>query len=99
MLVFDNAEHLAAYLGVPVYHDAGTHETMAAHVRVGVDDRSGGERVPLIGGAEIGFELGFPDTLTDDVIGPDAYRTGMLFWKGMPEIRNDPRFVRLCGFA
>jgi hypothetical protein len=30
------------------------------------------------------------------VIGPDAYRTGMLFWKGMPEIRNDPRFVRLC---
>jgi TolB-like protein len=32
----------------------------------------------------------------DDVIGPDAYRTGMLFWKGMPEIRNDRRFVRLC---
>jgi TolB-like protein len=32
----------------------------------------------------------------DDVIGADAYRTGMLFWKGMPEIRNDPRFVQLC---
>jgi len=32
----------------------------------------------------------------DDVIGADAYRTGMLFWKGMPEIRNDPRFVPLC---
>jgi adenylate cyclase len=37
-----------------------------------------------------------PKGTTDDVIGPDAYRTGMLFWKGMPEIRNDPRFVRLC---
>ena len=30
------------------------------------------------------------------MMGPDGYRTGMLFWKGMPEIRNDPRFVRLC---
>lgn len=37
-----------------------------------------------------------PRGAVDDVIGPDAYRTGMLFWKGMPEIRNDPRFVRLC---
>lgn len=37
-----------------------------------------------------------PRGSVDDVIGPDAYRTGMLFWKGMPEIRNDPRFVRLC---
>jgi hypothetical protein len=37
-----------------------------------------------------------PRGAADDVIGPDAYRTGMLFWKGMPEIRNDPRFVQLC---
>jgi hypothetical protein len=37
-----------------------------------------------------------PRGSADDVIGPDAYRTGMLFWKGMPEFRNDPRFVRLC---
>ncbi len=37
-----------------------------------------------------------PRSVADDMIGPDAYRTGMLFWKGMPEIRNDPRFVRLC---
>jgi TolB-like protein len=37
-----------------------------------------------------------PTGAADDVIGADAYRTGMLFWKGMPEIRNDPRFVRLC---
>jgi len=37
-----------------------------------------------------------PRGAADDVIGVDAYRTGLLFWKDMPEIRNDPRFVRLC---
>jgi TolB-like protein len=37
-----------------------------------------------------------PRGTVDDVIGPDGYRTGMLFWKGMSEIRNDPRFVQLC---
>jgi hypothetical protein len=42
-----------------------------------------------------GARLG-PRGAADDMIGPDAYRTGMLFWKGMPEIRNDPRFVPLC---
>jgi len=31
----------------------------------------------------------------DDVIGVDAYRTGLLFWRDMPEIRNDVRLVRL----
>lgn len=31
-----------------------------------------------------------------DVMGPDAYRTSMLFQVGLPEIRQDPRFVRLC---
>jgi tetratricopeptide (TPR) repeat protein len=37
-----------------------------------------------------------PRGAPDDVLGPDAYRTGLLFWNGMPEIRNDARFVRLC---
>jgi TolB-like protein/tetratricopeptide (TPR) repeat protein len=32
----------------------------------------------------------------DDIMGPDAYRTSLLFQAGMPEIRNDPRFARLC---
>jgi len=32
----------------------------------------------------------------DDIMGPDAYRPGMLFHVGMPELRNDPRFPRLC---
>ena len=45
----------------------------------------------IVEGAHLG-----PRGSVDDVIGPDAYRTGMLFWKGMPKIRNDPRFVRLC---
>jgi len=31
-----------------------------------------------------------------DVMGPDAYRTSLLFQAGMPELRNDPRFVPLC---
>jgi hypothetical protein len=29
-------------------------------------------------------------------MGPDAYRTSLLFQAGMPELRNDPRFVPLC---
>jgi hypothetical protein len=29
-------------------------------------------------------------------MGPDGYRTGLLFHAGMPELRNDPRFVPLC---
>ena len=32
----------------------------------------------------------------DDIMGPDGYRTGLLFHAGMPELRDDPRFVPLC---
>lgn len=32
----------------------------------------------------------------DDVMGPDGYRTSLLFQAGMPELRSDPRFPRLC---
>jgi len=31
-----------------------------------------------------------------DIMGPDAYRTSLLFQASMPELREDPRFVRLC---
>ncbi len=31
-----------------------------------------------------------------DIMGPDGYRTSLLFQAGMPELRNDPRFVPLC---
>jgi TolB-like protein/class 3 adenylate cyclase len=37
-----------------------------------------------------------PRGTTDDIMGPDGYRTGLLFHAGMPELRNDPRFVPLC---
>jgi hypothetical protein len=37
-----------------------------------------------------------PRGTEDDVMGPDGYRTGLLFHAGMPELRNDPRFVPLC---
>jgi TolB-like protein/tetratricopeptide (TPR) repeat protein len=31
-----------------------------------------------------------------DSMGPDAYRTSLMFQADMPELRNDPRFPRLC---
>jgi TolB-like protein len=37
-----------------------------------------------------------PGGTSDDIMGPDAYRTSLLFQAGMPELRNDPRFLRLC---
>ncbi len=37
-----------------------------------------------------------PDGNEHDIMGPDGYRTSMLFQARMPEIRNDPRFVNLC---
>jgi len=32
----------------------------------------------------------------DDIMGPDGYRTSLLFQVRMPELRNDPRFLRVC---
>jgi TolB-like protein len=37
-----------------------------------------------------------PAGTSDDIMGPDGYRTALLFQAGMPELRNDPRFPRLC---
>lgn len=37
-----------------------------------------------------------PDGTGHDIMGPDAYRPSLLFQANMPEIRNDPRFVKLC---
>jgi TolB-like protein len=37
-----------------------------------------------------------PHGTEDDIMGPDGYRTGLLFHAGMPELRRDPRFVPLC---
>jgi TolB-like protein len=45
--------------------------------------------------AALSASLG-PRGADDDIMGPDAYRTSLLFWAGMPELRNDLRFPRLC---
>ncbi len=37
-----------------------------------------------------------PIGTSDDIMGPDGYRTSLLFQAGMPELRNDARFARLC---
>jgi len=37
-----------------------------------------------------------PAGTSDDLMGPDAYRTALLFQSNMHELRNDPRFARLC---
>ena len=37
-----------------------------------------------------------PMGTADDLMGPDGYRTALLFHEGMPELRTDPRFVPLC---
>ena len=37
-----------------------------------------------------------PIGTSDDIMGPDAYRTSLMFHAGMPELRSDPRFARLC---
>ena len=37
-----------------------------------------------------------PGGTADDIMGPDGYRTALMFQASMPELRNDPRFVRLC---
>ena len=37
-----------------------------------------------------------PAGTRDDIMGPDGYRTSLMFQAGMPELRNDARFPQLC---
>jgi TolB-like protein len=37
-----------------------------------------------------------PAGTSEDIMGPDGYRTALLFQASMPELRNDLRFPRLC---
>jgi TolB-like protein len=37
-----------------------------------------------------------PPGTDEDITDPDAYRTAILFHAGMPELRNDRRFAKLC---
>ena len=86
-----SAEHIGAW-----------REGLAAHVR-----KTGWvDAARLVYAAHLGLvdeayaaadaaRLG-PAGNADDLMGPDGYRTALLFQAGMPELRNDPRFARLC---
>lgn len=76
--------------------------TLEANVR-----RSGGVDVAQLvyaahlGLVDLAYELAGtaclgPTGTSDDIMGPDAYRTSLLFMAGLPEMRNDPRCARLC---
>ena len=83
-------------------HIGAWREELAAHVR-----RTGRVDVSrLVYAAHLGLvdeayaaadaaRLG-PAGQADDIMGPDAYRTALLFQASMPELRNDRRFAPLC---
>ncbi|MBT2322211.1 hypothetical protein J7E62_07560 [Variovorax paradoxus] len=83
-------------------HIAAWREELAAHVR-----RTGRVDVSrLVYAAHLGLvdeayaaadaaRLG-PAGHADDIMGPDGYRTALLFQASMPELRNDRRFAPLC---
>jgi len=83
-------------------HIGAWREELAAHVR-----RTGWVDVSrLVYAAHLGLvdeayaaadaaRLG-PAGHADDIMGPDGYRTALLFQASMPELRNDRRFAPLC---
>jgi len=84
-------EHIGAWRGAFEAHVAKTggvdvaRLVYAAHLGL-VDDAYRAADAARLGPAGTG----------DDIMGPDGYRTALLFQAGMPELRNDPRFPRLC---
>lgn len=84
-------EHLDAWHGAFEAHIAKTGRVdvarlvYAAHLGL-VDDAYRAAEVVRLG----------PSGGVEDIMGPDGYRTAILFQTNMPELRNDPRFPRLC---
>ena len=84
-------EHLDAWRGAFEAHMSKTGRVdvarlvYAAHLGL-VDDAYRATEVVRLG----------PAGSVEDIMGPDGYRTAILFQKNMPELRNDPRFPRLC---
>jgi hypothetical protein len=76
--------------------------TLEAHVaRTGCVDVSRLVYAAHLGLVEVAYRLAGtarlgPAGTSDDIMGPDGYRTALLFQSGMPELRNDPRFAQLC---
>ena len=86
-----SAEHLDAWHGAFEAHIAKTGRVdvarlvYAAHLGL-VDDVYRAADVVRLG----------PSGGIEDIMGPDGYRTAIMFQTNMPELRNDLRFPRLC---
>jgi len=84
-------EHLDAWRGAFDAHITKTGRVdaarlvYAAHLGL-VDDAYRAAEVVRLG----------PAGSVEDIMGPDGYRTAIFFQVNMPELRNDPRFPRLC---
>jgi adenylate cyclase len=84
-------EHLDAWRGAFDAHITKTSSVdaarlvYAAHLGL-VDDAYRAAELVRLG----------PAGSVEDLMGPDGYRTAILFQSNMPELRNDPRFPRLC---
>jgi TolB-like protein len=86
-----SAAHLDAWRGAFDAHITKTGSidvarlVYAAHLGL-VDDAYRASEVARLG----------PAGSSEDLMGPDGYRTAIMFQASMPELRNDPRFPRLC---
>jgi TolB-like protein len=84
-------EHIGAWRGMFQDHVAKTEGVdvarlvYAAHLGL-VDDAYRAADAARLG----------PAGTSDDIMGPDGYRTALLFQASMPELRSDLRFPRLC---
>jgi TolB-like protein/tetratricopeptide (TPR) repeat protein len=84
-------EHLDAWRGAFHAHISKTggvdaaRLVYAAHLGL-VDEAYAASEVVRLG----------PAGSVEDIMGPDGYRTAIFFQANMPELRNDPRFPRLC---
>jgi adenylate cyclase len=84
-------EHVDAWRGAFDAHISKTGRVdvarlvYAAHLGL-VDDAYRAAEVVRIG----------PAGGAEDIMGPDGYRTAIMFQTNMPELRNDRRFPRLC---
>lgn len=77
-------------------------EALESHVaRIGCVDVSRLVYAAHLGLVDLAYQLADrahlgPAGTSDDIMGPDGYRTSFLFQAGMPELRNDLRFPALC---
>ena len=68
----------------------------AQYMRIHALEASGGLTYAQMGRFQSAANPDDPAGTSDDMMGPDGYRPSLMFQAGMPELRNDPRFPRLC---